>query len=285
MVLCDRLNRWFKPYREQAGLQNKGGCLEHIVTLRLLTDMARRKKTKLFVTFEDFSKAYDLVPRGDLFRVLKRLGCGRVMLAALKAMYQMTESVIGEVVTATLGVRQASPSSCVLFILFVNDLIKLVKERCQPDGFLQWLHTLVLMDDSVLLATSRQAMTHKVAIVQEFCENYGIKINQSKTKFFVINGEARDTEPLRVNGLVIDDCLSYQYLGSPFTSDGSVSSAVKIQAKEKICHVLKFVSFLRKNNDIPFVVRRRVLDAALMSALLHGCESWVGACLKPLVKL
>ena len=32
-------------------------------------------------------------------------------------------------------------------------------------------------------------------------------------------------------------------------------------------------------------VKRRVLEAALMSPLLYGCESWVGADLKPIVRL
>ena len=63
MILCSRLERWFKPYREQAGAQRGRGCIEHIVALRLLTHMARKKKKKLFVVFVDFSQAYDLVPR------------------------------------------------------------------------------------------------------------------------------------------------------------------------------------------------------------------------------
>ena len=70
MILCSRLKTWFKPYREQAGSQEKRSCTEHIVCLRLLCDMARRKKLKLFVLFVDFSKAYDMVPRQMLFRVL-----------------------------------------------------------------------------------------------------------------------------------------------------------------------------------------------------------------------
>lgn len=37
--------------------------------------------------------------------------------------------------------------------------------------------------------------------------------------------------------------------------DGSVSSAIKVHAKSKTGHVLKFVSFIKKNNDIPFVVK------------------------------
>ena len=94
MILCSRLEIWFKPYREQAGAQKGRGYLEHIITLRLLTDLARKKKRKLFVVFVDFRQAYDLVPRQMLFKVLKRLGCGAVMLAALIAIYKVTNSII-----------------------------------------------------------------------------------------------------------------------------------------------------------------------------------------------
>lgn len=49
MVLCRRLSLWFKPYREQAGSQKQRSCIEHIVTLRILSDTARRKKVELFI--------------------------------------------------------------------------------------------------------------------------------------------------------------------------------------------------------------------------------------------
>ena len=208
------------------------------------------------------------------------------MLTAIMAMYRVTESIVDSaVVTATRGVRQGSPTSCFLFIIFVNELIRAMKEKCQTEPLLEWLHIMVLMDDTVLLSTSRCNMIKKVEVLKQFCEQYGMVINNSKTKFFVINGEEEDKEPLRVDELVIEHCTSYTYLGSPFTSDGSVSSAVKVHVKNKLCHVLKYVSFLKKNNDVPFIVKRRVLDAAMMSSLLYGCESWVGADVKSVSKL
>lgn len=286
MIMCCRLNQWFRPYREQAGAQSKRGCTEHIVSLRLLTDMAHRQRLKLYVTFVDFSKAYDKVPREKLFTILKRLGCGVRMLASLVAMYRVTESVIGgAVMTASLGVRQGSPTSCLLFVIFMNELIKMLKESCAPDGFLGWLHALVLMDDTVLLSTSREGMIRKIRILKNFCNEYGMTMNQGKTKFFVISGTKDDMEPLHVDGMVISSCTHYVYLGSPFTSDGSVTSALRVHAKSKTGHVLKFVSFVKKNNDVPFIVKRRVFDAALTSALLYGCESWVGGNMKPVIKL
>ena len=67
LVLSSRLNSWFVPYREQAGSQKGRGCIEHIVTLHLLMDMAKKRRLKLFVTFVDFAVAYDHVQRTVLF--------------------------------------------------------------------------------------------------------------------------------------------------------------------------------------------------------------------------
>ena len=93
-VLNNRLVLWYKPCREQAGAQAKRGCIEHVVTLRLLIDVFLRKKLKLFVVFVDFQKAYDLVPRSKMFEILINLGCGITMLTALVAMYKETTCVL-----------------------------------------------------------------------------------------------------------------------------------------------------------------------------------------------
>ena len=251
-----------------------------------MIDTARRKKEKLFVMFVDFSKAYDLMPRNRLFIVLKRLGCGLVMLGALTAMYRVTQSMVGSALfTATLGVRQGSSTSCILFIIYINELVKMIKKRCIPERFLDWLHVLVLIDDTVLLSTSRANLIRKVEILDQFCRDYVMTVNNAKTKFFVIHGEDGDADTIHVNDLVIEHCHNYIYLGSRFTNDGSVSSAVKAHSAAKLCHVLKYVSFITKNNDLPFVVKRRLFEDALMSAVLYGCESWVSADYKPVTKL
>ena len=53
----------------------------------------------------------------------------------------------------------------------------------------------------------------------------------------------------------------------------------------KTCHLLKFLSFVRKNRDIPFYAKRRIFDAALLSSILYACESWMSADLRPVIKL
>lgn len=52
------------------------------------------------------------------------------MLGAIVAMYHVTNSIIGTMVIATdVGVRQGSPTSCLLFIIYDEDVIKMVKEN------------------------------------------------------------------------------------------------------------------------------------------------------------
>ena len=57
------------------------------------------------------------------------------------------------------------------------------------------------------------------------------------------------------------------YLGSPFTDDASPSTAIA----NKMCHVLKFVSFINRNNDIPFTIKKKVFDAVVTTSVLYGC--------------
>ena len=48
----------------------------------------------------------------------------------------------------------------------------------------------------------------------------------------------------------------------------------------KTAHVLKYTSFLAKNNDAPFSIKELVLNSAVNSAIFYGCESWLSNDLK-----
>lgn len=69
-------------------------------------------------------------------------------------------------------------TSCFLFIIFVNDLIELIKEKCPPDVFLEKFVHSSLTGDAVLMATSRQRVMHKIARLQPLCNSYGKTMNE-----------------------------------------------------------------------------------------------------------
>ena len=173
-----------------AGGQEKRGCIEQILGLRLIIDYAKKEKVKLFVLFVDFSKAYDKVPRRTLFEILRRVGCGKRFLTALIALYKNTVNILNsEYVTAKIGVKQGGPMSCLLFIIYLNVLAVMIR-ALGNDSYLQDVHVLMLMDDTVLLASTRERMIEKFTVLMSFCEKYGMFVNDLKD---TIHGDKWDS--------------------------------------------------------------------------------------------
>ena len=198
-MIMNRLSMWCSIDKCQAGAQKGRSCLEQIFTLRMLCHYAKNKKSKLYVLFIDYSKAYNRVSRRKLIEVLRSRGCGKLMLKALQAMYSCTKNVLKTaVINASVGVRQGAPSSCLLFVIYIDEMIKMIKSSIAEDGFLGSLHALLLMDDTVVVATNRAMCEAKLRVVIDYCNDYGMSINSKKTKFFVINGTKEDKFPLTV---------------------------------------------------------------------------------------
>ena len=127
-------------------------------------------------------------------------------------MYSDTKLVLGAAtILASIGVRQGSPSSCLLFTLYIDKFVRDLHALCPPDGFLQWLHALLLMDDTVLLSTTKEGSLQKLEILKNFCSESGMQINQKKTMFMVINGDKSDREQLVIPGLAVSNCEEYNY--------------------------------------------------------------------------
>ena len=232
-VLGNRLKQWMDVDNCQAGGQEERGCIEHILALRLIIDYARKEKVKLFVLFVDFSKAYDKVPRRTLFEILKKVGCGKRFLSALIAIYKDTVNILNsEYIKAKIGVKQGGPMSCLLFIIYLNILAVMIK-ALGNDSYLQDVHALMLMDDTVLLASTREKMIEKFKVLMNFCEKYGMFVNELKTQFMVINGTAADRYEFTASNVVVKNTKSYIYLGSPFTENGKMNDVIALHAKSR----------------------------------------------------
>ena len=182
------------------------------------------------------------------------------MLNIIAASLMHTKSLLNcAEMDTSVGVRQGGSSSCFLFTMFVNPLIQALK-RSVPDGFLQNVHVLLLMDDTAIFATSREKLIAKMQILECYCSEYGMVINEGKTQFLTVNCE--EEAPIQLGSLTITPTKSYTYLGSP-VMDCSIHLQVKEHMARKQTHCRKFVSFLARNYDAPFYVKRNVWQAAL----------------------
>ena len=285
-LLMVRLSLWCSIDKCQAGAQEGRGCIEQIVSLRLLIDYAFRKKKKLYCLFVDFSKAYDRVPRVKMISHLRSMGCGKRMLLALHGIYKCTKNILkSAIISSAIGVRQGAPISCLLFVMYIDKMIKMIKEQIGEDGYLGMLHALLMMDDTVILATSRVMCERKLTILARYCSEYGMVINEKKTNFFVINGSETDNEPFVSNGLSIQYCPRYLYLGAWFTDVGTMESVLALHETQCTLSINKFAVFCAANTTMPFQYKMKVFNAAITASLLYSSESWITPNVKCIEKL
>ena len=205
------------------------------------------------------------------------------MLNAIQAIYKCTKNVLKTaVIDSTIGVRQGAPSSCLLFVIYINEMIKMMKNAVATDGFLGCLHALLLMDDTVILATSREMCEAKLKIVIQYCQEFGMSMNTKKTKFFVINGNEMDRAPFEIENVKIDYICKYLYLGAWFTESGKLSDVIALHEKSNQATINKFSIFCAANRQMPFKYKKLVFEAAVTASLLYSAESWFTDNIKPI---
>ena len=160
------------------------------------------------------------------------------MLRAIQAIYKSTKNILKTaIVTSKIGIKQGGSSSGLLFVLYMDALAKMLRDACPNDGYLDTLHSLMLMDDTAILATSRQNLLKRFDGLVKFCEEYDMMINEDKTKLMVINGTADDRRSFRKGGVTVDHANEYIYLGSPFSATGCITTDMKEHAILKQKHV------------------------------------------------
>ena len=78
-----------------------------------------------------------------------------------------------------------------------------------------------------------------LAVLDDYCREYGMVVNESKTKFMAFNGDDGDRLPFQLGNLSICHCDSYTYLGVTVTADGLAESSLKAHASDKLTQLNK----------------------------------------------
>jgi len=110
-----------------------------------------------------------------------------------------------------------------------------------------------------------------------------MRLHPDKSKFITINCN-KDTAPFIIDGMSICHTNWYTYLGTPVSGD-ALPTQINRHLTQKQCHARKFSSFLSKNYDMPFCLKRKVWESAFFSAILYSCETWFSKSTAPLTRI
>ena len=86
-----------------------------------------------------------------------------------------------------MGLKQGDPSSPLLFMLFVNDIMENINADLQNIFSINELKLFLILfaDDQVLFATSPNTLQLLLSDLETYCQLWGLKINTNKTKAMI----------------------------------------------------------------------------------------------------
>ena len=133
------------------------------------------------------------------------------------------------------------------------------------------VHRLRFADDMTLLEEDERMLKNMLMEQNERCEDYGMKINISKTKVMVIGRKPKKID-IRIEGEFIEQVDSFKYLWCNISSNMNCCQEVKQRismAKE---------AFNRKRSifcgPLEKELRKRLVKCFVWSVVLYGAETW-----------
>ena len=215
--------------QNQAGFKKGSQCNDHIFTLLTIMEKYRKVKGKVYAVFIDLRKAFDLVCRQALLFKLACYGVNGGLFHIIKNMYGSStghikiNGKISEAFRILKGTEQGHPLSPELFKVYFQELSELLNEALTncPTLSGQNITHLAWADDLVVLSLDQESLQKQVDIIERYCNDWGLEVNISKTKFLVFNGKSSCSDGWRpvLYGQPIEKVSSYCYLGVIISSN------------------------------------------------------------------
>ena len=136
------------------------------------------------------------------------------------------------------------------------------------------INNLRYADDSIIIARNEKELNSMVNKLNRISNNYGLKINSSKTKFMVVSKRNNSHVELKIGDVQVNCVEKIKYLGTQFNSKANSAEEIKVrieQARTSFCK-LKKVLF---GSDLQLPVKKkRLIKCYVWSTLLCGVETW-----------
>ena len=287
-----------KLRKNQAGFRTGRSCIQQIHILRRIMEGAFSQNIPLFITFIDFKKAFDSIDRAMMFAILRHYGIPEKIVSAIRVMYDQSKSQVylqgqvSEPFNITTGVLQGDVLAPFLFIIVIDYVSR---ESADEFGYLTHkgnnqdqsgrqirsttrqldykVNDLAFADDISLLENDASRAQQQLDLLKIKARTTGLEINVKKTEQMRLN-QPSDSQPapkLVIDGEEIAIVDDFKYLGSYV---GSTEHDINVRIGLAWTAFAKLKKILRSPKPkLNFKIR--IFQAACISILLYGCESWI----------
>jgi len=275
---------------EQCGFRMGRGCVDQVFSLKQLSEKYVGKGKDLYVAYMDLEKAYDRVDRDAMWRVLGMYGINGDLLKAIQSLYAESEARVrvcreeGEWFSVKAGLRQGCVMSPWLFNIFMDGVMREVREKAGDVGARMWddranhewkVEWLMFADDTILVSDSEQKLQKLVKEFGSVCKRRKLAVNVGKSKVMRI-GKNLDVNEVNIslNDSRMEAVECYRYLGVDISNDGRMNEEVRHRIGEarKASGALQK---LWKNRRMSNEAKVGMYEGIVEPSLLYGCEAWV----------
>ena len=265
---------------EQCGFRPGRGTVDQLYTLRRILEGAWEFAQPVHMCFVDLEKAFDRVPRGVLWGVLREYGVPDPLIRAVRSLYDRCQSLVriagskSDSFPVRVGLRQGCPLSPILFITFMDR----ISRRSQGVEGVRFgglsIASLLFADDVVLLASSSRDLQLSLERFAAECEAVGMRISTSKSETMVLSRKRVEC-PLRVGDEILPQVEEFKYLGVSFTSEGTMEREIdrRIGAASAVMRTLYRSVVVKK--ELSRKAKLSIYRSIYVPALTYGHELWV----------
>ena len=251
-----------------------------------VTNYFMRRGTAVNACLLDCSKAFDKCRFDKLFSKLIKKGLPLIVVRVLVFIYEEQTGWVklagtrSQSFKLTNGTRQGSVISPVLFSIYLDDLLKELRELqlgCHIGGY--WLGGCGYADDLILLAPSRDVLQRMIEVCEVYASEHNLEFSthpeptKSKTKcvYFCgrVGNRVRYPDPLYLDGKALPWVETADHLGHTLH---------QLTSMEKDCHRArgKFISkSVEIRDQLGYADPLHKLKAVqIMCTDAYGCMLW-----------
>ena len=192
-------------------------------------------------------------------------------------MYSVVKSIVryksttSAFLDSNIGVKQGDPSSSLIFLFFINDL--LLNLNSNIDGIFTINELKKFCDDAIIFAETSDALQSLLNDLNTYCNKWGLKVNTKKTKIMIFETGRHTHHDFILNDTVLEIVTTFKYLGVNLFKNGNWFRSQKRIAQHSLFSLHKlFIVF--NQLELTSSDKCRLFDSLVGSILNYSAEVW-----------
>ena len=182
-LLLNRLTNWTRKYEKitdnQFGFQKNKSTTDCVFLLHSIISKVLNSGEKLYCVFIDYEKCFDKIDRSHLWQKLLTEKVSCKLVKAIRSMYTTVKlcvkynNTFSQFFNSYIGLKQGDPSSPLLFMLFVNDMLQHINSNLNGIFTLHEMKFFLILfaDGQVVFAKSPQSLQLLLTDIETIARN------------------------------------------------------------------------------------------------------------------